>query len=119
MGVKGIAEMESIAPSSMVESYLRKIVNLVGKPVEVQVKDGSVFAGTFFTTSVEGQGIVLKEAELTEWSGCESNVASGVIVETLVILSKHIVQVVSNGEVWFHFFLFFPCYCTPWYGNSI
>lgn len=41
-------------------------------------------------------GIVLKNAKLTKKGRSKSNVASGKIVETLVILSSNIVQIVAE-----------------------
>lgn len=41
-------------------------------------------------------GIVLKNAKMTKKGKCNANVAIGVVVETLVILSDDLVQVVAK-----------------------
>ncbi|PKU65316.1 uncharacterized protein LOC110099289 [Dendrobium catenatum] len=66
----------------------------VGLAVEVQVKDGSVYAGVFHTASLdEGYGIVLKKARIIEKGRCP-NLEIGTIVDTLVVLSSDLVQVI-------------------------
>ncbi|KAI0507510.1 hypothetical protein KFK09_013635 [Dendrobium nobile] len=66
----------------------------VGLAVEVQVKDGSVYAGVFHTASLdEGYGIVLKKARIIEKGRCP-NLEIGTIVDTLVVLSSELVQVI-------------------------
>ncbi|CAL9226996.1 unnamed protein product [Arabidopsis halleri] len=71
---------------------------IIGLQVHVHVKDGSVFSGIFFTASVDnGFGIVLKNARITKKGTSKSNVASGTVVDTLVILSSNIVQIVAEG----------------------
>lgn len=99
LGVKGGDEMESIAPSplSAVDEYLIRVYYIIGKPVEVHIKDGSVYSGEFFATSPDGEGIALKKAELTKKKG-KPNVPSKV-AETLIIPSKHIAQVVTSEGI--------------------
>ncbi|KAF8082154.1 hypothetical protein N665_0845s0012 [Sinapis alba] len=71
---------------------------IIGLQVHVHVKDGSVFSGLFYTASFDnGFGIVLKNAKLTKKGKSKANVASGSVVETLVIMSPNIVQVVAEG----------------------
>ncbi|KAF2540513.1 hypothetical protein F2Q68_00030253 [Brassica cretica] len=71
---------------------------IIGSQVHVHVKDGSVFSGLFYTASVEdGFGIVLKNAKITKKGKSKANVASGTVVETLVITSSNIVQIVAEG----------------------
>jgi len=71
---------------------------IIGLQVHVHVKDGSVFSGIFFTASVDnGFGIVLKDARITKKGTSISNVASGSVVDTLVILSSTIVQIIAEG----------------------
>ncbi|KAG7546022.1 LSM domain superfamily [Arabidopsis suecica] len=71
---------------------------IIGLQVHVHVKDGSVFSGIFFTASVDnGFGIVLKNARITKKGTSKSNVASGSVVDTLVILSSNIVQIIAEG----------------------
>jgi len=47
-------------------------------------------------------GIVLKNAKLTKKGRSKSNVESGKIVETLVILSSNIVQIVAEVGLFFY-----------------
>ncbi|KAF3603065.1 hypothetical protein F2Q69_00034142 [Brassica cretica] len=71
---------------------------IIGLQVHVHVKDGSVFSGLFYTASVDnGFGIVLKNARITKKGKSKANVASGSVVETLVITSSYIVQIVAEG----------------------
>nr|VDD49856.1 unnamed protein product [Brassica oleracea] len=71
---------------------------IIGSQVHVHVKDGSVFSGLFYTASVDnGFGIVLKNARITKKGKSKANVASGSVVETLVITSSNIVQIVAEG----------------------
>uniref|UniRef100_A0A1J3J2R2 Polyadenylate-binding protein-interacting protein 4 n=1 Tax=Noccaea caerulescens TaxID=107243 RepID=A0A1J3J2R2_NOCCA len=87
----------SSSPSSLNEALLNSTMRIIGFPVHVHIKDGSIFSGIFFTISVENEfGIVLKNAKLTKKGTSKSNVASGKIVETLVILSSNIVQIVAK-----------------------
>ncbi|KAG2244848.1 hypothetical protein Bca52824_093320 [Brassica carinata] len=71
---------------------------IIGLQVHVHVQDGSVFSGLFYTASFEdGFGIVLKNARITKKGKSKANVASGSVVETLVITSSNIVQIVAEG----------------------
>jgi small nuclear ribonucleoprotein (snRNP)-like protein len=75
---------------------------IIGLQVHVHVKDGSVFSGIFFTASVDnGFGIVLKDARITKKGTSISNVASGSVVDTLVILSSTIVQIIAEVRSFF------------------
>ncbi|GLT59389.1 hypothetical protein SLA2020_322100 [Shorea laevis] len=99
-GDQGRVEKESTASTSSpssTESLLFATLCLIGLPVDVHVKDGSVYSGVFHTASVEkGYGIVLKKAKLTKKGRWKSNVASGDVVETLVILPGDFAQLVSR-----------------------
>ncbi|XP_056863392.1 polyadenylate-binding protein-interacting protein 4-like [Raphanus sativus] len=80
------------------ETLLIATMCIIGLQVHVHVKDGSVFSGVFYTASFEnGFGIVLKNAKMTKKGKSKANVASGSVVETLVIMSPNIVQVVAEG----------------------
>lgn len=80
------------------ETLLIATMCIIGLQVHVHVKDGSVFSGLFYTASFEkGFGIVLKNAKMTKKGKSKANVASGSVVETLVIMSPNIVQVVAEG----------------------
>ncbi|KAF2288754.1 hypothetical protein GH714_012246 [Hevea brasiliensis] len=71
---------------------------IIGLPVDVHVRDGSVYSGTFHTASIDKDyGIILKEAKLIKKGKCDGNVANGSVIETLVILSDDLVQVVAKG----------------------
>ncbi|KAG0449947.1 hypothetical protein HPP92_027009 [Vanilla planifolia] len=66
-----------------------------GRLVEVQVKDGSVYSGVFYTASVDGgYGIVLKKARVIEKGKFYSNLNAGALLDTLVVFSNDLVQVV-------------------------
>ncbi|GMJ10330.1 hypothetical protein HRI_004702200 [Hibiscus trionum] len=83
---------------SMNEALLLATMCIIGLPVDVHLKDASVYSGTFHTASVEKEyGIVLKKAKLTKKGRCATNVANGSVVETLVILAGDLVQVVAKG----------------------
>uniref|UniRef100_A0A2P2K1Q8 Polyadenylate-binding protein-interacting protein 4-like isoform X4 n=1 Tax=Rhizophora mucronata TaxID=61149 RepID=A0A2P2K1Q8_RHIMU len=100
MGLKnrvGAAETQDGA-LCLNEALLFATMCMVGFPVDVHVRDGSVYSGTFHTASLaDDYGIVLKEAKLTKKGNCEANVAIGSIVNTLVILSGDLVQMVAKG----------------------
>lgn len=65
----------------------------------------AIFSLWFLIMSVH-LGIVLKKAKITKKGTSKSNVASGSVVETLVVLSSNIVQIVA--EVFFLCLLTFP-----------
>ncbi|KAK8967354.1 hypothetical protein KSP40_PGU014097 [Platanthera guangdongensis] len=76
-------------------ALLLATVSTVGLLVEVQVKDGSLYSGVFHTASVdEGYGIVLKKAMMIEKGKCNSALEVGALVDTLVVLSNDLVQVI-------------------------
>ncbi|XP_022753135.1 uncharacterized protein LOC111301602 isoform X2 [Durio zibethinus] len=82
----------------MNEALLFATMCIIGLPVDVHLKDGSVYSGIFYTASVEKEyGIVLKKAKLTKRGRCATNVANGSVVETFVILTGDLVQVVAKG----------------------
>ncbi|KAG2682244.1 hypothetical protein I3760_11G182900 [Carya illinoinensis] len=88
----------SSSPSSLSEALILATMCIIGLPVDVHVKDGSVYSGLFHTSSVEDEyGIVLKNASLTKKGKSYSNVANGVLIDTLVIHSSDLVQVVAKG----------------------
>ncbi|XP_065862369.1 uncharacterized protein [Euphorbia lathyris] len=96
MGYKSRAVAET--ETCLSEAFLFATMCIIGLPVDVHVRDGSVYSGTLHTASVDKDfGIVLKEAKLAKKGKCETNVASGSIIETLVILSGDLVQVVAKG----------------------
>ncbi|KAI8025294.1 Polyadenylate-binding protein-interacting protein 4 [Camellia lanceoleosa] len=71
---------------------------IIGLPVDVHVKDSSVYSGIFHTACVENDyGIVLKKAGMIKKGNCDANVVSGDLIETLVVVSEDLVQVVAKG----------------------
>ncbi|XP_039170248.1 uncharacterized protein LOC120294303 [Eucalyptus grandis] len=81
--------------ASLGESLLLAAVCIVGLPVDVHVTNGAVYSGIFHTVSVEG--VIVKKARMTKKGRSNSNVASGCMVETLVILAEDLVQVIAKG----------------------
>ncbi|GMI63746.1 hypothetical protein like AT5G54920 [Hibiscus trionum] len=95
MGLKNRVEEENC---SMSEVLLFATMSIIGLQVDAHLKDGSVYSGIFHTASVEKEyGIVLKKAKLTKKGRCATNVVSGSVVDTLVILAGDLVQVVAKG----------------------
>ncbi|WCJ32911.1 CTC-interacting domain 4 [Euphorbia peplus] len=95
MGYKSRAAAETETCFS--DAFLFATICIIGLPVDVHLRDGSIYSGTLHTTSLEKDfGIVLKEAKLTKKGRCLTNVTSGTIIETLVILSGDLVQVVAK-----------------------
>lgn len=88
----------SSSNASLSEALLFTTMCIVGLPVDVHVKDGSVYSGIFHTASVHADyGIVLKKARMTKKGKGNSNVRNEGFVDTLVILSGDLVQVVAKG----------------------
>lgn len=76
------------------DTLLLATVFAVGLQVEAQVKDGSIYSGVFHTASLdEGYGIILKKARLIVKGRC-SSLEVGTLVDTLVVLSNDLVQVI-------------------------
>ncbi|URD74936.1 Ataxin-2 C-terminal region, partial [Musa troglodytarum] len=91
---EGMEPKKGIDESSLDELFLYTTVCIVGFPVEVQVKDGSLYSGILHTACFEkDQGIVLKKARKIGDGKCDTNLALGDFVDTLVILSSDLVQV--------------------------
>nr|XP_043619345.1 polyadenylate-binding protein-interacting protein 4 isoform X2 [Erigeron canadensis] len=79
------------------DALLLTTMCLIGLSVDVHIKDGSVYSGIFHTASVDDHyAIVLKSAKMIKKGTCKSNVASEDVIETLVIHSKDLVQVVPK-----------------------
>ncbi|PKA63723.1 hypothetical protein AXF42_Ash017007 [Apostasia shenzhenica] len=93
-----LGEVPSAA--STIDALLLATVCAVGLPVEVQVKDGSLYTGLFHTASVDdGYGIVLKKARMMKKGRWSSNLGSGAVVDTLVVLSCDLVQLIVKDFV--------------------
>ncbi|CAN1286730.1 Polyadenylate-binding protein-interacting protein 4 [Linum perenne] len=73
---------------------------LIGLPVEVQLKDGSIYSGTCYTTNVEKEfAIVLKMARLTLdvlHRGSKPEYISKAPSKTLIIPGKDVAQVIAK-----------------------
>ncbi|PSR96285.1 Polyadenylate-binding protein [Actinidia chinensis var. chinensis] len=88
---------ESVDPNSLRDALLFTTMCIIGLPVDVHVKDGSIFTGIFHAARVEDDyGIILKKARMTKKGKCDSNVASWDLIETLVVQSKDLVQVIAK-----------------------
>lgn len=71
---------------------------IIGQYVDVYVKDGSIFSGTFYTSSPhQDYSIVLKKARMTKKGNRVANVANKGVIETLIVKAQDLVQVVSKG----------------------
>ncbi|KAJ6394478.1 hypothetical protein OIU77_023645 [Salix suchowensis] len=73
---------------------------LIGHPVEVQLKNGSVYSGTCYTTNAEKEfAIVLKMARLVKddsLRGQKAECVSKAPSKTLILPGKEVVQVVAK-----------------------
>ncbi|KAK3143659.1 hypothetical protein QOZ80_4AG0303240 [Eleusine coracana subsp. coracana] len=79
------------------EALLLATVCMVGLPVEVQVRDGSAYAGVLHTAYVDaGYGIVLKKARKIANGKGHGNVPMGAFVDTLVVQPNDLVQVIAK-----------------------
>ncbi|KAM3370382.1 hypothetical protein ACQJBY_017979 [Aegilops geniculata] len=85
------------APLAVCEALLLATVCMVGLPVEVQVRDGSAYAGVFHTASLDaGYGVVLKKARKIANGKDNANLVLGAFVDTLVVLPDDLVQVIAK-----------------------
>ncbi|KAK7288600.1 hypothetical protein RIF29_02066 [Crotalaria pallida] len=88
----------SSACESLSDALLFSTMCFVGFPVDVQVKDGSVFSGIFYTACLDAHyGVVLKKARMIKKGKGNTNVGKECVVDTLVIQSDDLVQVVAKG----------------------
>ncbi|CAN6269357.1 unnamed protein product [Urochloa humidicola] len=86
------------AAPSLAEALLLATVCMVGLPVEVQVRDGSAYAGVLHTACVDdGYGVVLKKAKKIANGKGDANVPLGAFVDTLVVHPDDLVQVIAKG----------------------
>ncbi|KAL8462540.1 hypothetical protein ACS0TY_033540 [Phlomoides rotata] len=80
------------------DALLFTMMCIIGMPVDVHAKDGSIYSGIFHTASVdEDYAIVLKKARMIKKGNRDSNVVTGTLIETLVIESEDLVQVVVKA----------------------
>ncbi|THG12207.1 hypothetical protein TEA_000565 [Camellia sinensis var. sinensis] len=85
---------ERAVQASLSDALLFTTMCIIGLPVDVHVKDGSIYSGIFHTACLENDyGVVLKKARMTKKGNCDANVASGDVIETLVVISEDLVQV--------------------------
>ncbi|XP_073280758.1 uncharacterized protein [Primulina huaijiensis] len=92
-------EAATAASSSVVvsDSVLFATMCIIGMPVDVHVRDGSVYSGIFYTACVDRDyAVVLKNAKMIKKGDQEANVVSGSLIETLIIPSENFVQVVAK-----------------------
>ncbi|RVW40194.1 Transposon TX1 uncharacterized 149 kDa protein [Vitis vinifera] len=106
---------DGVSPS-LSEALVFATMCIIGLPVEVHVKDGSVYSGILHTACLGKDygafsdpisdllnwfefclGIILKKARMIKKGKLEANVAHGGMVETLVILTGDLVQVVAKA----------------------
>lgn len=87
------------ASSSVVvsDAVLFATMCIIGMPVDVHARDGSVYSGIFYTACVDRDyAIVLKNARMIKKGNQEANVVSGSLIETLIVPSENFVQVVAK-----------------------
>ncbi|XP_062226825.1 uncharacterized protein LOC133925034 [Phragmites australis] len=88
---------KAVATTSLGEALLLTTVCMVGLPVEVQVRDGSAYAGVLHTAVVDGgYGVVLKKARKIANGKGDANLSLGAFVDTLVVLPDDLVQVIAK-----------------------
>ncbi|KAH9615122.1 hypothetical protein KSS87_020887 [Heliosperma pusillum] len=91
-------ESAASSSSSLSEVLLFTTMCIVGLPVQVFIKDGSIFSGIFYTASLhKGYGIVLKKARMVKEGTLNANVVKGDLIDTLVVRPGDLVQVVAKG----------------------
>ncbi|KAK9733298.1 hypothetical protein RND81_04G058400 [Saponaria officinalis] len=84
--------------ATMSEALLFTTMCIVGLPVEVHIKDGSIFSGIFHTASFDdGYGIALKKVKMVKKGTHYSNVVYGGLIDTLVVRPGDLVQVLAKG----------------------
>ncbi|CAI9088417.1 OLC1v1022732C2 [Oldenlandia corymbosa var. corymbosa] len=88
---------ESGVSGSVNEALLFTTMCIIGHPVDVHVKDGSIYSGTLYTANVDNAyAVVLHKARRVKKGNRETNVAEGKLIDTLVILSEDLVQVIAK-----------------------
>ncbi|XP_024966284.1 uncharacterized protein LOC112506461 [Cynara cardunculus var. scolymus] len=90
-------EQDRRSSSIVNDALLLTTMCIIGFPVDVHIKDGSIYSGIFHTASVDDHyAIVLKRARMIKKGSCDSNVANEGVIGTLVIQSEDLVQVVAK-----------------------
>ncbi|KAK6934444.1 Ataxin 2, SM domain [Dillenia turbinata] len=89
-----LSDDSSAISASLGDALLFTTMCIIGLPVDVHIKDGSVYSGIFYTASGhKGYDVVLKKAKMIKKGRSDANVADGGLVETLVVLSGDLVQI--------------------------
>lgn len=79
------------------DALLLTTMCIIGLSVDVHIKDGSIYSGTFHTACVDDRyAIVLKQARMIKKGSCDSNIANEGVIGTLIIQSEDLVQVVAK-----------------------
>ncbi|XP_073059713.1 uncharacterized protein [Primulina eburnea] len=94
----GNSAATAASPSVVVsDAVLFATMCMIGMPVDVHVRDGSVYSGIFYTACVDRDyAVVLKNAKMIKKGDQEANVVGGSLIETLIIPSENFVQVVAK-----------------------
>ncbi|KAL2523695.1 hypothetical protein Adt_08749 [Abeliophyllum distichum] len=97
----GLREEENNAMAASLtvsDALLFATMCIVELPVDVHAKDGSIYSGIFYTACVDKDyAIVLKNARMIKKGNRAANVANGSMIETLIVQSEDLVQVVAKG----------------------
>ncbi|XP_022877534.1 uncharacterized protein LOC111395668 isoform X3 [Olea europaea var. sylvestris] len=92
------ANSKAAMAASVSDALLLATMCIIGLPVDVHAKDGSVYSGVFHTASVDNDyAIVLKKARMIKKGNRGTNVMNGSLIETLIVQSEDLVQVVAKG----------------------
>ncbi|KAL2496137.1 hypothetical protein Fot_39894 [Forsythia ovata] len=92
------ANNKAAMADSVSDALLLATMCIIGLPVDVHAKDGSVYSGIFHTACVNNDyAIVLKEARMIKKGNRGTNVMNGSLIETLIVQSEDLVQVVAKG----------------------
>ncbi|XP_031478440.1 uncharacterized protein LOC116249330 [Nymphaea colorata] len=98
MASKSIQQMNGGILSPSNDALIYTTMCVVGLPVEVQVKDGSIYAGIFHTACIERDyGVVLKMARMIRRGINTEGFVGEAIIDTLVVLPEDLVQVAAKG----------------------
>ncbi|XP_022879972.1 uncharacterized protein LOC111397339 isoform X2 [Olea europaea var. sylvestris] len=96
----GLREEENDAMAASLtasDALLFATMCIVELPVDVHAKDGSIYTGIFYTARVDKDyAVVLKNARMIKKGNRASNVANGSMIETLIVQSEDLVQVVAK-----------------------
>ncbi|KAL6570805.1 hypothetical protein OROGR_000355 [Orobanche gracilis] len=83
---------------AMSDALLFTTMCIIGMPVDVYARDGSVYSGIFYTASVEKDyAVVLKKAIMIKKGNLEANVVNGTLIDTLIVGSEDLAQIVAKG----------------------